>query len=73
MGLRGPKKLENYSPAEAAARGLEQIAAEIRACALDRPLVRWSLDLHFWNPAWTTPAARPKSGVLVAGTSFRNK
>ena len=72
MPLRAPKKLENYSAAEEAARGLEQIAAEIRACASARPLVRWSIDLHFWNPTWL-PGVVPPDEILLTGSSFRNK
>ncbi len=73
MPMREPKKLQDYSEAEDAALGLEQIAAEIRAHAAHRPLVKWYLNLSFWNPEWKTRDYTPPNGVFVSGTSFSNK
>jgi hypothetical protein len=70
--IREPKTLHEFSDAESAARGLEQIAAEIRANADVRPLVKWHLNLSFWNPAWKDPTYRPPNDIIVAGTSFHN-
>lgn len=40
--------------AREAAEGLEEIAQALRNDADAHPLVRWSLMLSFWNPAWET-------------------
>lgn len=52
MKPRKPKNLDQYSEATVAAKGLEQLAADIRAAAAIRPFVRWHISLSFWNPAW---------------------
>ena len=55
MPTRPPRNLDAYTDAAQAAAGLEQIAADIRAKARIHPLVRWNLNLSFWNPAWAAP------------------
>lgn len=49
---RRPRNLDEYSSAEDAARGLEALAADLRASADIHPLVRWYINVSYWNPAW---------------------
>jgi len=50
--MREPRNLRHYSSAEDAAKGLEQIAEGLRRGAAKNPLVRWHINISFWNPAW---------------------
>ena len=47
-----PRNLHEYISAEAAAQGLEDMAATIRRHALGRPLVKYLVKLSYWNPQW---------------------
>lgn len=62
--MREPKNLAEYVSRDAAAKGLEALAADIRGgkigehkeCAND--LVKWDINVRFWNPAWKAKAKR---------------
>ena len=68
MKIREPKTLDTYLPANETAHALEQLAAQIRAQANYRPLVKWSLSLSFWNPAWNEPGW--KGELIVRQLSY---
>ena len=65
--MRPPKSLENHLPAWEAAEALEELAAQIRDNARVRPLVKWTLALSYWNPAWATNHTPPSSMTNIAG------
>ncbi len=50
--MRAPKTLDQYIPFEEAAAALEDLALNLRRNALHRPLVKWTITLNYWNPAW---------------------
>jgi hypothetical protein len=70
--MREPRKLSDYCSAVEAAEGLEQLAATIRANAEIRPLVKWYLNLSFWNPDWTD-RFKASEDHRMTGASFSNK
>jgi hypothetical protein len=58
-GPRKPRNLDRYSPAAEAIRGLEALAADLRKNAREGDLIRWDINLSFWNPDWERQP-RPK-------------
>jgi hypothetical protein len=68
MKMRPPKKVAEYLTAADAADGLEELAANIRARAEHRPLVKWSLSLWYWNPRWLTND--PGTDRIVLNVSY---
>ena len=69
--MRTPKNLHEYLTAELAAAALEHLAANIRAHAESRPMVRWSINLHYWNQRWTTND--PGTDHIVMSVSYSTK
>lgn len=67
--IRPPKSLAKMTTAAEAAEGLREIADELEAEAHVRPMVRWFLSLHYWNPVWTTDQA-PEA--FLRGISYNN-
>lgn len=55
MKLRAPKDIETYLSADEAGRALEQLAANLRAARDPRLLVKWSIQLSYWNYGWNDP------------------
>lgn len=57
MKLRPPKNLETYLPAEEAAASLEELAENLKRLGAHGHLVKWTIQLSYWNPAWIGPNA----------------
>jgi hypothetical protein len=71
MSIREPRDLvENYLGAQESARRLRALADQIEGASHARPLVKWRIDLSFWNPAWKEP---PKSPFILTGQSFASQ
>lgn len=68
--MRAPKNLDKYISAEEAARGLEELAANLRRNKVFRPQVSWSLRIAYWNPAWLEKDYDNPEGVIVTNVSF---
>jgi hypothetical protein len=67
--MRPPKNIADYVSAEDAARALEELAATIRRMIEVRPLVRWSVQLSYWNHDWAT---RKGDGTILTSLSCRS-
>ena len=66
--IRKPKNLKDYTSAEEAAAGLEDMARSIRAHSAIRPLVRYSVRLSYWNHEWR----EIQPGVICLSVNYGN-
>lgn len=70
--MKAPRKIHEYTTAEEAASGLEDMARSIRAHAEIRPLVKYLVRLDYWNPRWSDKtASQPKT--IVTGVDYANQ
>jgi hypothetical protein len=61
--VREPKNLARYSPKDVAAKGLEDLARDIRQNSGDGTLVRWDINMSFWHPSWKTEPRAKRKGA----------
>jgi len=52
--VRKPKNLDRYSAMEDSIRGLEDLAADLKAKAEPGMLMRWNINISIWDPKWET-------------------
>lgn len=63
---RRPKNIAAYETVESATKGLEGLAADLRRRAAPGDMLRWEINLHFWNENWLTPVQpRPEHDEIV--------
>lgn len=55
MTIRPPKNIETYLPATEAADALIELADNLKRLGKSGHLVKWSINLSYWNPDWIGP------------------
>lgn len=67
--MKRPKNFEKYSPAPLAAAQFRDIADRMERGG---GFVRWTVQVHFWNPEWEDET-KDKPPMLMTGVTAANK